>query len=176
MKKIIYMLMFCVGLPAFAGDCGPGYVLVDHGKIDGMIAKECQKIWCRDLETGKFMGRGDSPANGYVTTNFPNELCDVDGNCIECFGARKWCSGVLVGVWNPEYGAYTRGGVDSATYKSVQKSGCFTWQLQRPSCPAGQDAILKNGEWVCAVKTVNETVGRSSATRRTVTTYRTRMR
>ncbi|MBO7508843.1 MAG: hypothetical protein J6T57_01015, partial [Alphaproteobacteria bacterium] len=99
----------------------------------------------------------------------PGELCDADGNCIECFGNRKWCSGVVPGVWNPEYGAYTRAGADSATYRSVQKSGCFTWQLQKPSCPSGEDAILKDGEWVCAIPTQSGVVNRQSATRRTGT-------
>lgn len=176
MRKFIYLLMFCIAVPAFAGDCGPGYVMVDHAKVDGITAKECQKIWCRDLETGKSMGSGNSANNGYTATSAPGELCDADGHCIECFGARKWCSGAPVGVWNPEYGAYTRGGTDSATYKSVQKSGCFTWQLQSPTCPAGEDAILKDGEWVCAIKTVNQTVSRASATRRTATRFRTRLR
>ena len=176
MKKLLALVLVCMTIPAFAGDCGPGYVLVDHAKIDGMNVKECQKLWCRDLETGKNMGAGNSAANGYVATANPNELCDADRNCIECFGDRKWCSGAQVGVWNPEYGAYTRGGNDSATYKSVQKSGCFTWQLQRPICPEGEDAILKNGEWVCAIKTINETIGRSSATRRTGTRLGTRIK
>ena len=126
MKKLLALVLVCMTIPAFAGDCGPGYVLVDHAKIDGMNVKECQKLWCRDLETGKNMGAGNSAANGYVATANPNELCDADRNCIECFGDRKWCSGAQVGVWNPEYGAYTRGGNDSATYNSVQKSGCFT--------------------------------------------------
>ena len=33
--------------------CGPGYVLVEsRKKIDGIPSAECQKLWCRDLETG----------------------------------------------------------------------------------------------------------------------------
>ncbi len=177
MKKFLYLLLVCFAMPAVAGDCGPGYVLVDRAKIDGMVAKECQKLWCHDLETGKVMGSGNSPASGYVMTSSPMELCDADGNCIECFGDRKWCSGAPHGVWNPEYGVYTRGGADSATYLSKQKSGCFTWQLGKPSCGDGEDAILKNGEWVCALPTRQASrVSRSSAVRRTGTTRRILMK
>lgn len=167
MKKIIFLMVMCVVTPVFAGDCGPGYVLVDHAKVDGMPTQECQKLWCVDLETGRAMGSGDRAANGYVATGSPNELCDVNGKCIECFGERKWCSGIVRGVWNPEYGAYTRGGADSATYGSEQKGGCWTWKLERPKCEAGEDAILQNGEWVCAVAKTTGNIGRTPAIRRT---------
>ena len=43
MKKLLALVLVCMTIPAFAGDCGPGYVLVDHAKIDGMNVKECQK-------------------------------------------------------------------------------------------------------------------------------------
>ncbi len=172
MKKILVFAMVCLCAPAFAGDCGPGYVLANHARIDGMETQECQKLWCVDLETGKSMGSGDRAANGYVATATPVELCDASGKCLECFGDRKWCTGIMRGVWNPEYGAYTRGGGDSATYGSEQKGGCFTWKLEKPKCNVGENAILKNGEWVCATSTPSN-IGRGSAVRRTGTVRRT---
>lgn len=173
MKKILVFAMVCLCAPAFAGDCGPGYVLNSHAKIDGMVTQECQKLWCVDLETGKAMGSGDRANNGYVATAAPNELCDASGKCIECFGDRKWCTGIVRGVWNPEYGAYTRGGNDSATYGSEQKGGCFTWKLEKPKCNVGENAILKNGEWICAVASPSANIGHGSAVRRTGTMRRT---
>lgn len=167
MKKILFVLTAFLSVPVFAGDCGPGYVLATHAKVDGMNTMECQKLWCVDLETGKPMGKGDRAANGYTDTKSAGELCDANGKCIECFGERKWCSGVPRGVWNAEYGAYTRGGVDSATYTSEQKGGCFSWKLEKPKCDVGQDAILKDGEWICSVSKTAGTVSRASALRRT---------
>ena len=173
MRKILVFAMVCLSLPAFAGDCGPGYILGNHAKVDGMETMECQKLWCVDLETGKAMGIGERANKGYVTTAAPHELCDALGRCIECFGDRKWCSGIVPGVWNPEYGAYTRAGADSATYGSEQKGGCWTWKLEKPKCDAGQSAILKDGEWVCANASTNTNVSRASAVRRTGTLRRT---
>ena len=152
-NKLLSVVLFVfVGLPVAWADfsCGAGYVLEKRKDIDGIPAAECQKLWCRDLETGKVMGRGDVANSGYQTTSAPVELCDAKGNCVECWGQRRWCAGNVRGEWNPEYGAYTRGG-DSATYKSYQKGGCFAWRLQKPDCPSGQVAILQNDEWVCAV-------------------------
>ena len=94
------------------------------------------------------------------------ELCDANNNCVECWGERRWCAGEAKGVWNPEYGAYTRGG-DSATYKSYQKGGCFAWRLQKPDCPSGQVAILQNDEWICATVDAGSGVSRGSSVRRT---------
>ncbi len=173
MKKILVFVMACLCAPAFAGDCGPGYILSNHTKIDGMTTQECQKLWCVDLETGKPMGAGARANNGYVATNAPMELCDAKGKCIECFGDRKWCNGIVPGVWNPEYGAYTRGGADTATYGSEQKGGCWTWKLEKPKCNAGESAILKDGEWVCAMASPNTSIGRGAAVRRTGTMRRT---
>ena len=172
MRKFFVPLFLVIVMPAFGGDCGPGYILVDHAKVDGIRAMECQKLWCRDLETNKNMGSGNRAASGYVDTSVPNELCDATGKCIECFGDRKWCSGAAVGVWNPEYGAYTQGGADSATYRSALKTGCFSWQLQKPKCDEGLDAILKDGEWICAIAVEPEANPRQSAIRRTSATRR----
>ncbi len=152
--------------------CGAGYILGTHTKLDGIKTDECQKLWCRDLETGRVMGTGKSAATGYQNTNSPRELCDAEGNCIECFGDRKWCAGDVAGVWNPEYGAYTRGGVDDATYTSYQKGGCFSWRLEKPNCSVGETAILRDGRWVCAATVDVNAGGRAPAIRRTGITHR----
>lgn len=172
MKKSLLFLAVMFVSAAFGGDCGPGYVLADHSKVDGLNTQECQKLWCQDLETGHVMGAGNRANSGYVSTASPIELCDVKGNCISCFGDRQWCSGVRPGVWNPEYGAYTRGGGDTAVYMSYQKGSCFMWRLEQPNCPDGQAAILQNDEWVCIVEEQNTTLSRSSAVRRTSTRRR----
>ncbi len=172
MKKFICSFFLLVGAICAADaakftSCGVGYVLSSRTTTtDGVKTQECEKLWCRDLETGKTMGEGKSANSGYVSTTAPNQICDKDGNCIDCFGARKWCGGEAAGVWNPEYGAYTRGGMDSATYQSYQKGSCFAWRLEKPDCPDGQTAILQNDEWVCTTS-VGATVGnRASAVRR----------
>lgn len=169
------LFVFCFAFASHAADekflsCGPGYVLANVSKIEGITAYECQKLWCRDLENGKSMGSGNTPASGYKSTSAPVELCDAKNNCIECFGDRRWCSGDTPGVWNPEYGAYTRGGADTATYVSVQKSSCFGWQLEKPDCASGETAVLQNGEWVCVTSSAGSSVGgRPSTIRRTGT-------
>jgi hypothetical protein len=147
--------------------------LATKSKVDGINMAECQKLWCRDLENGKTMGTGNAPATGYKSTGGPIQLCDAENNCIECFGDRKWCSGDTAGEWNPEYGAYTRGG-DNSTYQSYQKGDCFSWRLEKPSCDAGLTAVLKNGEWICATSTgpTTSTGTRGSAVRRTGTVRR----
>jgi len=139
--------------------CGPGYVLATDTKTDGINTYECQKLWCRDLENGKTMGTGDSVASGYKVTAAPVELCDADGDCIQCFGDRKWCAGEQAGRWNPEYGAYTRGGSDNSTYGSYQKGNCFTWRLEKPTCDDGESAILQNGKWICATSSNTGQIG-----------------
>lgn len=148
--------------------CGAGYILVEsRQKIDGIPTTECQKLWCRDLETNKPMGKGDKAYSGYQKTSGPNELCDVKGICVECWGERVWCSGAAKGEWNPEIGMYTRGGGDNITYTSYQKSGCFDWHLDKPNCKSGQTAILENGKWVCAMPAEGAKVSRESSVRRT---------
>lgn len=176
MKKVLILSLFAcvvsgVAHAAFTS-CGVGYVLVEsRNKIDGIPSKECQKLWCRDLENGKAMGRDDRANSGYQITGALVELCDVNNNCVECWGERRWCAGETRGVWNPEYGAYTRGG-DNATYQSYQKGSCFAWRLEKPDCASGETAILQNGKWVCAVATQQAEVGRASAVRRTGTMRR----
>ncbi len=152
--------------------CGPGYVLVEsRKKIDGIPSAECQKLWCRDLENGKMMGNEDKPNSGYQSTNGPSELCDANNNCIECWGQRKWCGGEARGEWNPEYGAYTRGG-DNATYQSYQKGSCFAWRLEKPDCEPGTTAVLQGGKWICATQGGTSEASRASGVRRTGTMRR----
>ena len=80
MKRILFSL-FVVNCLCFAGvagaedfSCGPGYILVERSDIDDINAVECQKLWCRDLETGKPMGSGDRANSGYQATSYPMEL------------------------------------------------------------------------------------------------------
>ena len=170
MHKIIYSLLVCLCMGYFmpaanAGSfsCGDGYVLVDKGKkIDGVPSKECQKLWCVDLETGKSMGTGNTPVNGYRATNVPVPMEDI-----MCFGERKWCNGEKVGVWNANLGVYTRDGSDSLTYQSYKKGGCFAWRLEKPTCDDGQTAFLINDEWVCGSAIASPDGGRASSIRRT---------
>ncbi len=174
MRKLILAFVGMIYLlPVGAASvCGDGYVLTTHSDIDGIPASQCKKLWCRDLEIGGTMGAGDSPAAGYVTTRGPIELC-VDNDCVMCFGDRNWCNGEVAGVWNPEYGAYTRGGADSAAYRSYKRGNCFAWRLQGSKCPDGQIGILKDGEWVCATSTGGGTTGvMKSSTRRPATMRR----
>ena len=178
MKTIISfftgLLVMCSVVPGFAANdfstCGAGYVLASRAKIDGINARECVKLWCRDLETNKPMGVGARAAAGYV-----DRLSEVtDGrDTIECFGVRRWCTGDVAGVWAPEYGAYVRGGDDGSTYKSVLNGNCFTWRLEKPECPAGQAALLRDGEWLCVTATTGGVNNiQKSSVRRTGTMHR----
>ncbi len=159
----LFSVFFAV--PALAAPCGDGYVLNPGNDVDGIAMATCEKIWCRDLETGNTMGAGDSASVGYVATNYPNELC-VGRDCVMCFGDRRWCKGEKVGIWNPEYGGYTRDGADSAAYESYLRGGCFAWKLEKPTCADGEMAILKDGEWFCATSSVGVSNTLKSSTRR----------
>ena len=174
-KKFLFSGALCVTCTTgavVAGEtftsCGPGYVLAVINKLDGINALECQKLWCRDLENGKSMGAGNTAANGYKATGGPVKLCDAKNNCVECFGDRKWCTGDVAGIWEPEMGRYTRGGDNKATNVSFQSGSCFSWRLGQPDCASGS-AILKNGEWVCVVSSGTGAATRESAVRRTGT-------
>ena len=173
MRTLFFTLVcMCGCLPARADfvSCGPGYILVEsRRKIDGIPTAECQKLWCRDLENGKYMGNENKANSGYQITPYPLEMCDSKDNCVLCWGERKWCAGEVRGDWNPEYGAYTRGG-DNATYESYQKGGCFVWRLEKPECDKGETAILENGKWVCAIPSGSVEASRASGVRRTSTT------
>lgn len=181
MKKVLLsvFLVMCVVDVAMAEkfiSCGPGYILVKRADIDGIDAAECQKLWCRDLENGKNMGSTNRAASGYKTTSMPLQLCDAQNNCIDCFGDRKWCAGDVAGIWNAEYGAYTRGGEDNSTYTSYLKGSCYSWRLEKPDCPSGETAILRAGQWVCATSQGSATASRASSIRRTGTTLRRGLR
>ena len=148
----LLFLLCCVGNAYAASEfaCGPGYVLAEHKKIDGLSAAECQKLWCVDLETGKAMGRGNTPNSGYKSTAYPVEMA-VGSQKVTCWGERKWCAGQEVGEWDSRHGLYVRGtyNADSA-YESFQKGGCFSWQLEAHNCPVGTTAFLKDdGSWEC---------------------------
>ena len=173
MKRMFLLLLcfFVSGAVAAEADgfaCGPGYVLTSHKKIDGLDAAECQKLWCVDLETGKSMGKGNTPNSGYKATLSPNELRVAD-KVVTCWGERKWCSGQSSGVWDSDHGMYVRGSYNAdSAYQSYQKGGCFTWRLGEHNCPAGQTAFLTDdGVWDCRTeqKTVEQV--RGSAIRRT---------
>ncbi len=173
MKKLLSSLLMvfgvCASVHAATFSCGPGYVLNNHSKIDGIDAQECQKLWCRDLENGKPMGIGKNANSGYKSTNSPVLLEDANGTSIECFGERRWCAGEATGTWNPEYGAYMRG--DSLVYRSYQKGSCFAWRLAEPKCEAGQTATYdeKTGKWNCGTSKPGENAAafRASTVRRT---------
>ena len=106
-KGILFFVLFAVvAVSAMAEkftSCGPGYVLVESRKnIDDIPAAECQKLWCRDLETGKPMGKDNRANSGYQMSADVMRLCDAGKptpKCIECWGERKWCSGEPRGEW-----------------------------------------------------------------------------
>ena len=168
---LLFLCLFAVDAYAVAAadfTCGPGYVLVDHKKIDGIDAAECQKLWCVDLETGKPMGRGNSANSGYKTTAAA-QMLTVGDKSVMCWGERKWCSGQIPGEWDPKHGMYVRGtyNADSA-YESFQKSGCFTWRPTEHNCPSGQTAFVnENGAWDCREPKTSEEQFRGSVIRRT---------
>ncbi|GHS96885.1 hypothetical protein FACS189421_02720 [Bacteroidia bacterium] len=114
------------------------------------------------------MGSGNNPASGYKLTSGPYPGAeDSTGRRVDCFGDRKWCANEVVGAWNPGYGAYTRGGTDSAAYISVQKGDCFGWQMQKPTCDAEQAAFMQDGEWICVSKEEAAGASRGASIRRT---------
>ena len=172
---ICYLLFAVCATGAHAADqklvsCGEGFLVVAKGKSsDGLSQYECQKLWCRDLENGKPMGVGDKANAGYKATSGPYPgVSDASGKQIACFGDRKWCAGETAGVWNPQFGAFTRGGADNNSYMSIQKGDCFAWQMQKPVCTGeNESAIMQNGEWVCATADTAASNVRASAIRRT---------
>jgi hypothetical protein len=154
--------------PKFA-DCGTGWIVASSTSIDGVKSEKCEKLWCRDLETGKAMGAGNKANVGYVTTTKPIavESLDLDNKTksIECFGARKWCSGETAGEWNPEYGAYTKKGEDSILFMAVLRGDCFSWGTTtsgEAGCKDGQTPVLINGKWGCSVRKSGATVNNLS--------------
>ena len=183
MKKVFILCTLLFAAFAFnahsaAGDkfisCGEGFLVVAKGKVDGIDSYECQKLWCRDLENGKSMGSGDKANSGYRATPTPDPgVEDSKGKQVPCFGDRKWCAGETPGVWNPTYGAYTKGGQDSNAYLAIQKGDCWVWQMQKPVCTGeGEVAVLEGAEWVCVIGEDNPNAIRASSIRRTGTIKR----
>lgn len=165
---LLVLVVFTFNVNAANISCGAGYVFVEtNDDIDGIPVSECQKLWCVDLENGNLMGNGNRANPGYTATLSYDKLCDNDGNCVECWGERKWCAGEAYGEWNPKYGAYTRGGNDNVTYESYQKGGCFAWSLEKPNCESGMVAVLQGDEWVCTQTDGDTGISRESAIRRT---------
>ena len=165
----VFLVFLCLMMPASASqfDCGPGYVLVKlNKKVEGIDTYECEKLWCWDLEANKAMGKGDKANSGYQSTSGPSELCDAKNNCVECWGARKWCKGEVNGEWAPEYGSYVRS-ADDLTQQSYQKGSCFAWRADKPTCDKGMSAIKKDGKWVCAFEANQAKTIRASGVRRT---------
>ena len=75
-------------------DCGEGFVAADSKKLDGIPAVECKRLYCRDLENGRVMGKDDgTPNNGY-------ELKNAAGKWIEDTPAEKYVSGQTIQLPN----------------------------------------------------------------------------
>jgi hypothetical protein len=150
-------------------DCGEGYVIANASPRDGIPAKECKKLWCRDLENNKSMGRENTAAAGYVATTSPVEICDSQNNCIKCFGKRKWCTDN--GDFNPEYGVYTKG--SSRLHRSVLSGNCYKWQMLNHNCGPNEVAINDGDSWICLNQSGGTEASRaaikSKAIRRTTT-------
>ena len=154
------------GNAAMFADCGPGWVMTTSTSIDGVSTQKCEKLWCRDLETNKPMGVGNKANSGYSLTTNPVtvESLDANGNTlsIECFGERKWCSGETAGLWNAEYGAYTKRGEDSTLFISVLRGDCFSWGSTtsgEAGCKDGQTPVLVNGKWNCSSRKTGSSAG-----------------
>ncbi|MDR2770221.1 MAG: hypothetical protein LBB08_02105 [Rickettsiales bacterium] len=131
-------------------DCGPGYTIASEKSVYGIPVSKCNKIWCRDLENGKPMGRGDSANSGYEDTKSgPEDLCDNKGNCVPCFGKRKWCSGETPAEFDPELGIYAKNGADGRFYRGSLKNNCYEWKIQNLRCAEGKKASFVGGEWKC---------------------------
>lgn len=170
MFRTVFIVFFALSnAPLFATekfvDCGPGFVSAPVKSMDGISAFECKRLWCRDLENGKVMGRDNgTPNSGYELKTAKGDWIrgqaeDNNGNVIECFGRRKWCTGETIGNAQPQFntdiGIYYKGGKDGDNYRSaLGGNGCWYWQLQNHNCnaEAGETAMLKDGVWVCAVQ------------------------
>ncbi|MDR1071563.1 MAG: hypothetical protein LBL21_02905 [Rickettsiales bacterium] len=153
MNRTILALIAILAAPAalFAAagdkfvDCGEGYVLASSGARDGIQTKECKKLWCRDLENNKSMGRENTAAAGYVATSSPSDICDSQSNCVSCFGKRKWCADG--GSFDVDKGIYVKSG--SSVYRGVLSGNCYKWQLQNHTCGPNEVAINDGDSWVC---------------------------
>lgn len=168
---ILFLSLICLfGINAAHAEfksCGAGYVLTEVSKkIDGIPTFECEKLWCMDLETGEMMGNKDKPGRGYTATPSYDKICDSENNCVECWGARKWCAGQVRGEWNAKYGAYTRNGDDNNSFYSYLKQDCFAWHLEKPQCEEGMIAVMQDDEWICTKRANAAEIQRAATMRR----------
>ena len=159
MKRIFLTLFSALALSSAASaavsfvDCGAGYVKANGKNRDGIPTIECKKLFCRDLENGRVMGTEAGMAAGYENKGLVF-VEDNKGNGIECFGQRKWCNSVLPGqegLFNAEYGIYTKGGEDGDAYRGVLRGNCFEWQTTGHSCRPGETAVIDKdtSSWIC---------------------------
>ena len=149
-------------------DCGIGFVRASVPNRNGITTVECRRLWCRDLENGRLMGRDATPNNGYENTTGTVELYDGEGNYIHCFGRRRWCPGEITGTWDADLGSFTRAGASPGLWRSVLSGSCYRWQLQNHTCEPGQIAINNGTAWVCLEPTAGSDQGRAAVRTQTV--------
>jgi hypothetical protein len=88
------------------------------------------------------------------------------GAGIECFGERKWC--LEDGVFNTEYGIYTKGGAPSRMYRGILSGNCYKWQLQNHDCAPNEVAINNGGEWACLTQRLDAGAAASAVKAKTI--------
>ena len=167
MKKLVLFIFLILPFALVANDeqfvdCGPGFVMASVPNRNGIKTVECRRLWCRDLENGRIMGRETTPSSGYENTSGASELCDDKNNCIECFGRRRWCPGEPAGDWDPDTGFYMRRGADSNLYRATLGGSCYRWQLQQHNCGVGEIAINNGSTWVCITQGGGTDVSRAA--------------
>ena len=171
MKKILCILcfVFCASASFAASekfyDCGRGYYEASARSTHGIQTSECRKVWCMDLENGKYMGSGNdkNAHDGYEYTS-KDSLCDNNNHCIDCFGKRKWCN--EPGTWSEEFGVYIRSGSTDHTWRSVYdgKDKCYKWQEASHKCDDKSERALwqSDGSYTCLSKDKLGSNGRSA--------------
>jgi hypothetical protein len=140
-------------------DCGPAYVRESVKSIEGIATVQCKKLWCRDLENGRLMGKDNSPNSGYKVGQSYSFVYDNEER-IDCFGERKWCDNYPKntkneeGKWNPGLGIYTKGLSGGALWRGVLGPDCYYWQEQKHRCDSskGEVAIHNGTSWSCVVQ------------------------
>ena len=143
----IFYMFGAVAADKFA-DCGAGYIVISAGNRDGIPTVECKKLWCRDLENGKIMGKENTAASGYESTPGPDISESSIGNDeVYCFGKRKWCA--AQGAFDPVYGGYVMNGDTPGHHVAVLSGNCYKWQLQNPGCKEDEVAINNGTSWTC---------------------------
>jgi len=157
-------------------DCGPGFVIENVKNMDGIPTVRCKRLWCRDLENGRVMGKDDgAPNNGYEAKDGNGKwirsiVGDGYGDAIECFGRRRWCAGNAPGDFDYDLGIWTKT-AGNALYRGVLKGDCYYWQMQGHACDAskGEIAIHNGTSWACVSQAdPTNPFGRSAAKARAV--------